>query len=238
MSKTMKVLLLVDIQNDFCPGGALAVPDGDEVVGVANDLMRSGEFDVVIATRDFHPNDHLSFAANQGKTPFEEGHVGGIKQTLWPAHCVQGTLGSEFHPDLEIDRIDTFVHKGTDREVDSYSGFFDNGHKRETTLRSALLSYATFNRVSKLQDVELYVCGLATDYCVAATVRDALDLHIPTTLIVDGCRAINMAPDDEVHTLRELVSRGATLTSSREILTCERAQTVERTGRVHEGMQP
>ncbi|MCB0333650.1 MAG: bifunctional nicotinamidase/pyrazinamidase [Bdellovibrionales bacterium] len=238
MSKKMKVLLLVDIQNDFCPGGALAVPDGDEVVAIANELMRSGKFDVVMATRDFHPSDHLSFAVNQGKSPFEEGDVGGITQTLWPAHCVQGTAGSEFHPDLELDRVDVFVPKGTDREIDSYSGFFDNGHKRETTLRSALLSHATFNRVDKLQDIELYVCGLATDYCVAATVRDALELHIPTTLVVDGCRAINMAPNDEVNTLRELASRGATLTSSRELLTSERAQPVHRTERVHDGMHP
>jgi nicotinamidase/pyrazinamidase len=223
----MKVLLLVDIQNDFCPGGALAVSQGDETVAVANELINSGQFDIVVASQDWHPGDHVSFADNHpGKDLYQEIELSypgreGIKQTMWPIHCVEHSEGAELHPDLAKDKIDLFVPKGTDRNIDSYSAFFDNERLQETGLRQALQEYAA-ERGKSLMDVELVVCGLALDYCVAATARDARFLNIETTLAVDGCRAVNLNPDDDVKTLRELTAAGVNIAESREILGRER----------------
>lgn len=215
----MKVLLLVDIQNDFCPGGALAVPEGHQVVAVANGLMRSGEFDLVVASLDWHPADHVSFASNHsGRSPFESIMLPGGEQTLWPAHCVQGTPGADLHPDLDRSRINAFVTKGVDRQVDSYSAFFDNDRRRETPLRQLLLAKAALFGTPDLNEIQLTLCGLATDYCVAATARDALDLSISTTLVLDACRAVNLVPGDEERVLRDLARRGASIVESREIL--------------------
>ena len=219
----MKVLLLVDIQNDFCPGGALAVPQGDEIVAVANDLMQNGDFDLVVASKDWHPANHVSFAENHpGKEVFQqvdlayEGHSA-IPQTLWPTHCVEHSEGAELHPNLNADKIDLIVPKGTNPEVDSYSAFFDNERMQETGLRQALQEYAA-KRGETLQEIELVVCGLALDYCVAASARDARFLNIETSLAVDGCRAVNLIPSDDVNTLRDLQQAGVKLTESREIL--------------------
>jgi nicotinamidase/pyrazinamidase len=214
----MNVLLLVDIQNDFCPGGALGVPEGDQIVPVVNALLRSGQYDLAIATKDWHPADHVSFADNHaGRSIFEQIQLASGPQTLWPRHCVQGTHGAELHGDLAADRLDYIVEKGTDAEVDSYSGFFDNGQQRETRLR-CILEQEAAKRGLRLSEVELTVCGLALDYCVAATVRDALRLGIETEVVVDGTRSVNLQAGDDIRTLRELGDMGAVLSDSKILL--------------------
>ena len=182
----MKALILVDLQNDFCPGGALAVPRGDEVIRVANALI--DRVPLVVATQDLHPRAHGSFAANHdGRAPFSQIDLHGLPQVLWPIHCVQGTPGAQLHAKLAASRITRIFPKGTDATVDSYSGFFDNGRRKSTGLDEYL----------RAQHVTaLYVLGLATDYCVRATVLDAVQLGYPTTLVVDGCRAVDLQPGD------------------------------------------
>lgn len=202
----MNVLVLVDIQNDFCPGGALAVPDGDAVVSVANALM--GRLPLVVATQDFHPPQHGSFAANHpGKKPFEQIDLHGLPQVLWPVHCVQGTPGADFHPRLLSQRITRVFPKGTDATVDSYSGFFDNGKRKGTGLAEYLREQGASL---------LIVVGLATDYCVRATVLDAVQLGFQVDLVSDGCRAVNLAPGDGDRAVAEMAAVGARIISSAE----------------------
>lgn len=182
----MRALILVDIQNDFCTGGALAVPGGEAVVPVANRLMAS--VDLVVATQDWHPADHGSFAVNQpGRKAFELAELGGLPQVLWPAHCVQWTGGAQFHPGLDTARIARVFPKGTDAGIDSYSGFFDNGRRKATGLGDWL-------RAKGVDEVR--VCGLATDYCVKATAIDAVQLGFRTVLVEDACRGVGLQPGD------------------------------------------
>jgi nicotinamidase/pyrazinamidase len=172
----MRALILVDIQNDFCAGGALAVPDGDAVVSVANALMP--RFPLVIATQDWHPVTHRSFARNHpGKQPYEVIDLDGLTQVLWPAHCVAGTAGAQFHDQLQTDRITRVFPKGTDERIDSYSGFFDNGKRKATGLGDYL-------RTAGVTDV--YVMGLATDYCVKWTALDAATLGFEVHVVEAG----------------------------------------------------
>lgn len=214
----MKVLVLVDIQNDFCPGGALAVPEGEHVVAVANKLVASGEFDLIIATKDWHPASHISFADNhEGKQVFQRIELASGPQTLWPRHCVEGSVGAELHPGLMTDRIDHIVHKGTDRGIDSYSGFFDNNHHKETALQRLVEKESDARQIPRF-DVAITVCGLALDYCVAATARDAARLGFKTEVVVDGCRAVNITPGDDVRTLRELAALGVGIITSSELV--------------------
>jgi len=159
----MRALLLVDIQNDFLPGGALAVPEGDQVVHVANALM--SRFDLVLATKDWHPQDHCSFAASHaGRRVGETIEHNGLQQILWPVHCVHDTDGAAFPKSLHAREIDHVILKGLDRDIDSYSGFFDNGRRQATGLADFLAS----SNVDRL-----FVMGLATDYCVKFTAMDA-----------------------------------------------------------------
>jgi nicotinamidase/pyrazinamidase len=182
----MKALILVDIQNDFCPGGALAVADGDAVVPVANRLMSA--VDLVVATQDWHPANHGSFASNNpGRKPFDLADLGGLPQVMWPNHCVQWTGGAQFHPGLDTKRIARVFPKGTDATIDSYSGFFDNGKRKATGLGDWLKAKSV---------TEVLICGLATDYCVKATAIDAVQLGFRTTLIEDACRGVAMKPTD------------------------------------------
>jgi nicotinamidase/pyrazinamidase len=182
----MQALLLIDIQNDFLPGGALAVPAGDEVVPVANRLM--GHYDLVVATQDWHPANHLSFASQHvGKQVGDVIQLDGIDQILWPDHCMQNTRGAEFASKLNRDGIQHVVSKGTDRGIDSYSGFFDNARRKATGLESLLRS----------QGVDaVHVVGLATDYCVKATALDAIDHGFETVLIMAGVRGVELRPGD------------------------------------------
>jgi nicotinamidase/pyrazinamidase len=201
-------LILVDIQDDFCPGGALAVRDGDAVVPVANRLMDA--VDLAVATQDWHPADHGSFAANHpGRKPFELGELAGLPQVLWPVHCVQGTPGAELHADLERKRIARVFHKGVDREVDSYSGFFDNGRRRSTGLGEWLRERGV--------DTVLVV-GLATDYCVKATALDAIDLGFATTVVADGCRAVELNAGDGERAFDEIRRAGGRVATADEVL--------------------
>lgn len=172
-----RALIIVDIQRDFLPGGALGVPDGDAVIGRINELARDGEFDVVLATRDWHPKDHASFAAQGGP---------------WPPHCVQGTPGAELSPDLARERIDVVIDKGATREGEGYSGF-------ETGELGTLL------RTERVTEVTL--TGLATDYCVAATARDALREGFLVTIDRPGVRGID--PEGSERALGELSGLGA-----------------------------
>lgn len=201
-------LVLVDIQNDFIPGGALPATDGEKVVPIANRLQ--SHFDVVVATQDWHPEDHLSFASNHpGKSPGQMIELSGLDQVLWPDHCVQGSKGAEFHPDLSTDRLDQVIRKGEDPQIDSYSGFFDNGHLKATGLEKYLRS----------RDVEkVYVCGLATDYCVKYTALDSAGLGFDTTVITDACRGVELAPGDIDRALEEMKRAGVKLTTSDELI--------------------
>jgi len=204
----MTCLVLVDIQNDFLPGGALAVPDGDAVIPVANKLQ--GAFPLVIATQDWHPANHGSFAASHpGKKVFEQIDLNGLPQTLWPVHCVQGTRGAELAMGLNRDRITSIFQKGTDAGIDSYSGLFDNGHRKSTGLGEWLEA----QRVT-----EVFVCGLATDYCVKFTALDAARLGFKTHLIEDASRGVNLRPDDVKNAIEEMKRAGVVVQRSYELM--------------------
>lgn len=202
----MKALILVDIQNDFLPGGALAVPEGDAVIPVANRLQQV--FPLVVATQDWHPADHGSFAANHpGKNVFEQIDLNGLPQTLWPVHCVQQSAGAELAPALGRRNIARIFPKGADATVDSYSGFFDNGHRRDTGL-------GTWLKEQGVTDV--YVCGLATDYCVKFTALDAAKLGFTTHVIEDASRGVNLQPTDVQNALTEMKQAGVKIVQSAE----------------------
>jgi nicotinamidase/pyrazinamidase len=204
----MKALILVDIQNDFLPGGALAVPDGDAVIPVANRLQPL--FPLVVATQDWHPANHGSFAANHpGKKPFEQIDLNGLPQTLWPVHCVQNTAGAELAPGLNRERISKVFQKGTDAGVDSYSGFFDNGHRRATGMAEWLKSHGV---------TDVHICGLATDYCVKFTALDAVKSGFKTYLIEDACRGVNLQTNDVNNAIAEMKRAGVLIESSAKIL--------------------
>jgi nicotinamidase/pyrazinamidase len=203
----MKALVLVDIQNDFMPFGALPVADGDAVVPVANALMP--RFSLVVATQDWHPFDHGSFASNHpGASPGDMVSLGGVEQVLWPDHCVQGSPGAGFHSALDVARIDVVIRKGENPGVDSYSGFFDNDHETATGLGDLLTRSAVD---------EIIVLGLATDYCVKATVLDAIGLGFGVTVVTDGCRAVELAPGDGERALAEMHAEGVRLLTSDKV---------------------
>ena len=180
----MRALIVVDVQNDFLPGGALAIPDGDAVVAPINRLMSNASQMISLATQDWHPADHCSFAENhQGKKPGDVVEVNGCEQTLWPVHCVQGTPGAEFAPDLDSHRFAEVFKKGIDPLVDSYSGLFDNERRRATGLAAHL---------DGLGVDTVFVAGLATDYCVKFTALDVLALGRRTILVSAGCRRVDL----------------------------------------------
>jgi nicotinamidase/pyrazinamidase len=206
--KNSGALILVDLQNDFVPGGALAVREGDQVIPIANQLQPA--FDLIVASKDWHPADHASFAVNHpGKKVGDVIELNGLPQVLWPAHCVQGTMGAEFVPGLETNRLTRIFLKGTDREIDSYSAFFDNGHRKSTGLGEYL----------KQQQVKrVYVMGLATDYCVKFTALDARREGFEVTLVEDGCRGVNLKPDDSKHAVDEMVGAGVQAIRSNQLV--------------------
>ena len=205
----MKALILVDLQNDFCPGGALAVPEGDEVIAVVNRLLSC--FDLIVATQDWHPADHGSFAVmHAGKKPGDVIDLGGLEQVLWPVHCVEDTPGAALHAELNAGAIERTFRKGTDPAIDSYSGFFDNGHQKATGLGDYLKERAVD---------DLYVCGLATDYCVKFTALDAVRLEFRTQLIEDACRGVDLQPGDVRRAIEQMRTEGVDVLTSADLLT-------------------
>jgi nicotinamidase/pyrazinamidase len=197
----VKALIIVDVQNDFLPGGALAVPQGDQVIPVINDL--SLEFDLVFTTQDWHPANHCSFAASYpDKKIGDRILIDGQEQILWPVHCVQNTNGAQLAAELHPKVISGGVHisKGIDERVDSYSGFFENQRKRATGLDELLRQHGAD---------DLTIVGLATDYCVKATALDARGLGFKVTVVLDACRAVNLSPDDSAKAIAVMRAAGA-----------------------------
>jgi len=203
----MNTLLLTDLQNDFLPTGALPVHGGDQVIPIANRLMP--RFDLVIASQDWHPANHGSFAANHpGKKVGDTIELAGLPQILWPVHCVQNTPGADFAPALDRSRIAHITHKGIDPAIDSYSAFFDNGHKKATDLDAFLKSRKV---------THLHLLGLATDYCVLFTALDARQLGYRVTLIQDACRGVNLKPTDVPNALETMRQAGMEFSNCSEL---------------------
>ncbi len=208
MNLKNSVLLIVDVQNDFLPGGKLAVNSGGEVVPVINALQE--QFDFIVATQDFHPANHGSFAANHmGKSEGELIDLNGLPQILWPVHCVQGTEGAEFHEELNPIKWKAIFQKGKNPEVDSYSGFFDNAQREDTGLGDFLQNEGIMT---------VFVTGLAQDYCVKFTALDSVSLGFKTYLITDATRAVNLSPEDGGKALDEMKKAGVKLIDSTAIL--------------------
>ena len=206
-NKTKTALIVVDVQNDFCPDGALAVPNGHEVIEVVNYLTAHKHFDLRIFTQDWHPKDHCSFASNHlGKKVFETVTLNdGISQTLWPDHGVQNTDGAKFHPALVM-RCDKIIQKGMNSDIDSYSTFWDNAEANAT----GLFNYLTENDIT-----DVFIMGLATEYCVKFTVMDAVNLGFTTHVVLDGCRAVNNTDGEKA--FKEMKNATAILVISDEI---------------------
>jgi nicotinamidase/pyrazinamidase len=203
-AKGIKALVVVDVQNDFVPGGALPVAEGMQVVPVINRLQQL--FELVVATQDWHPLDHGSFATNhKGRKPGDVIELDGLPQVLWPAHCIEETTGAAFVPGLHTARFARVFRKGTHPRIDSYSGFFDNGHRHSTGLGDYL-------RESKVQEV--HVVGLATDYCVKFTAIDAVELGFRSHVILDACRGVELHPGDVARAVADMKAAGVVVLRS------------------------
>ncbi len=204
----MQALIVVDMQKDFMPGGPLGTPGGDEIIPIINQMM--DKFPIVLATNDWHPKGHVSFAASHpGKKVGDRIQVGEIEQILWPVHCVQETEGAEFAKGLHTEKIKEVFYKGTDLRVDSYSTFFDNAHLRKTGLEEYL----------KKQGIQkIVLVGVATEYCVLFSTWDALALGFEVMVIRDGCKAINLQPEDEKNALEKMKKEGANIVMAKEVL--------------------
>ncbi|MCI1185990.1 bifunctional nicotinamidase/pyrazinamidase [Hymenobacter sp. DH14] len=201
----MRALLLIDIQNDFLPGGQLAVPAGDEIIPLVNRLQ--AQFDLVVATQDWHPAGHQSFASSHaGRSQFEQIDLHGLPQVLWPDHCTQASYGAALAPTLQTERIEAIFRKGMNPEIDSYSAFFDNGHRKSTGL-------ADYLRGRGVTDV--VVAGLAADYCVYYSALDALAAGFATAVVTDATRAIS--PEGWAAAQADLAAKGARLLGSASV---------------------
>ena len=200
----MRTLILVDIQNDFLPGGALAVPRGDEVIPIANELQP--RFDLVVATQDWHPAGHGSFASSHpGRRPGDLAALGGLPQVLWPDHCVQGSRGAEFAARLQMNRVEAIFRKGTDPAIDSYSAFFDNAHRKSTGLGDYLKGRGA---------TEVYVLGLAADYCVKFSALDGRRLGFRMFVVEDSTRGVELQPGDVARAIEQMRAAGVEMVRS------------------------
>lgn len=197
-----KALIVVDVQNDFCEGGALEVPNASEAIPYINSLIESNIYDEIIFTQDWHPANHKSFASNNEKNIGDVIELNGIQQFMWPDHCVQGSHGAEFHKDLNTSKISHIVRKGTNPEIDSYSAFQDNNHFMQTDLDNYL----------KEKNIELVeVVGLALDYCVKYTCLDAVSNGYITCLHFQGTKAVNVKPENGRDTIYQLLENGVSI---------------------------
>ena len=203
----MRALLLVDLQNDFFPGGSLAVKDADKILPAIHKLLEK-KFEATIASKDWHPADHGNFATTHRKKQGEIIQLAGVEQVLWPVHCVQSTPGAQFAPGWDAGKVENVFHKGIEKDIDSYSTFFDNGKKRGTGLESYL---------RKKNILDIFIAGLTTEYCVKYSVLDALQLGFNVYVIADGCRAVNLHPEDEALAYEEMRKAGAHIISSDEV---------------------
>ena len=202
----MKTLLIIDVQNDFMPSGSLPVANGDTIVPTINSIQH--KFDLVIATQDWHPVNHVSFASNhKGKSNFDVIEIHGQPQTLWPNHCVQGTEGAKFHPDLNTEKFEAIFRKGTDTSIDSYSAFFDNGHLKSTGLAGYLKEKGI---------TELFLCGLAADICVYFSIIDAFNEGFDCTFIEDASKALENVQLDKLK--QEMLTKGIKIVNSESIV--------------------
>lgn len=207
MKSRQSALVIVDIQNDFLPGGALAVEEGDQVIPVINKIQ--SKFELVVATQDWHPANHGSFASQHpGRKPGEVVDLDGLAQVLWPDHCVQHSKGAEFDPRFDRTRVARVFQKGVEPEIDSYSGLFDNGHRRGTGLAEYLKETAV---------TDVFICGLATDYCVKFTALDARQLGYTTMVIVDACRGVNLKDGDVDAAIEALRAAGTKIVTSAQL---------------------
>ena len=203
----MTALVLIDVQNDFLPGGALAVPNGDAIIPIINGL--ADHFTLTIASKDWHPEAHMSFAVNHpGKKEGDVIEWREKSQILWPVHCVQDTSGAEFPSSLNTERISKVIYKGTNPKVDSYSCFFDNERGQATACEEYLREQGI---------KELFFTGLATDYCVKFSVLDALRLGFRTHVIIDACRGVNLLAGDVTQAIEEMKEAGAQICESSAI---------------------
>lgn len=208
MHSATVALILVDLQVDFMPTGMLPVAEGDVVVPLANALMP--HYQTIVATQDWHPGNHGSFAANHPwRKPGQVIDLHGLQQVLWPIHCVQDTWGAEFVAELDSDRITKVFQKGTDPEIDSYSGFYDNGHRKSTGMAEWLKEKGIS---------EVHVLGVAADFCVKFTVLDALSEGFTTVLVKDATRGVNLQPGDVDQAIAEMQEAGALIQSSGELV--------------------
>lgn len=203
---TQRVLLIIDLQNDFCPGGALPVPEGDKIVPVVNKIMT--KFNYVVATQDWHPKNHISFASTHNKPVGETVVVNGITQILWPEHCVQGSYGAQLHPGLNTEKINLILRKGVNPNIDSYSAFLENDKKTETGLHYW---------IAGLGIKEVYICGLALDYCVYYSACDSVKFGFKTFVIIDATRGVNVPEGNIERTINHMKSIGINIVSYEDL---------------------
>ncbi len=207
VDREKSALIVIDVQNDFCPGGALEVKDGDRIVPVINKAIK--HFNYVIATQDWHPEDHLSFASNHpGKKPLDVINIDGITQVLWPDHCIEGSKGADFHPDLNVAAFSLILRKGRNRRIDSYSAFYENDRKTKTGLAGFL---------RELRISNLFFCGLATDYCVYYSVKDALEAGFRCYVIDDGVKGVDFPPGNIEKAVEDMKNKGTVFISSGDL---------------------
>jgi nicotinamidase/pyrazinamidase len=201
----MKTLIIIDVQNDFIPGGSLAVPEGDQIIPVINAMLPN--FELVVATQDWHPSTHKSFASNHpGKEVFDKIELHGLTQQLWPNHCLRNSYGAQLHQELESKPIEAIFRKGMDPEIDSYSGFYDNGHKKSTGLSGYLKEKGA---------KDLYFCGLAADICVYFSLLDALKEGFSATLIEDASKALDTSGFGKIK--EDIKEKGGKIITSEEL---------------------
>jgi nicotinamidase/pyrazinamidase len=199
-------LIVVDVQNDFCPGGALAIKNGSRVVPAINSLMDS--FEVIVGTQDWHPVNHSSFASNNDAEPFSVKTLNGVNQVMWPEHCIQGSNGADFHPDLHADAFNIIIRKGTNPDIDSYSAFTENDGVTVTGLRGWL---------SELDIKKVYITGLATDFCVLYTALDAVKAGFETYVIEDACKGVDFPEGNVVKAVSAMKEAGIRVVQAADV---------------------